>query len=177
MDPIAAENFSNLQVDVASLPKYKDVELHPISKKYLVKLQVGTTFSLLFFGIGLMVAYYFVPSEIQNYIIAAAIFIALIFTWTFFNNIMYVRRSGYALREQDMVFQRGFLFERTTVVPFNRIQHVSVERTFLDKILNISSVKVFTAGGSGSDINIPGIYPETAISIKEEISSRIYNHA
>lgn len=90
---------------------------------------------------------------------------------------MYVRRSGYALREQDIIYKRGFLFERITIVPFNRIQHVSVERSFLDKILNISSVKVFTAGGSGSDISIPGIYPDTATSVKEEISARIYNHA
>ncbi len=48
MDPIAAENFSNLQVDVDSLPKFEEVNLQPISKKYLVKLQVGTTISFLF---------------------------------------------------------------------------------------------------------------------------------
>lgn len=177
MDPVAAENFSNFQLDVASLPKFEEVNLQPISKKYLVKLQVGTTISLLFFGIGLIVAYNFVPAEFQRFIIAAGVFILLIFAWSFFNNIMYVKRSGYALREQDIIFQRGFLFERTTIVPFNRIQHVSVERTFLDKILNISTLKVFTAGGSGSDINIPGIYPDTATSVKEEISARIYNHA
>ena len=90
---------------------------------------------------------------------------------------MYVKRCGYALREQDIIFKRGFLFERTTIVPFNRIQHVSVERSFLDKVLNISTLKVFTAGGSGSDISIPGIIPETATSLKEEVSVRIYNHA
>ncbi|WP_029035978.1 PH domain-containing protein [Salinimicrobium xinjiangense] len=177
MDSVAAENFSNFQLDVASLPKFEEVKLQPISKKYLVKSQVGTTISLLFFGIGLIVAYSFVPAEFQNYIIGGGIFLALIFGWSFFNNIMYVRRSGYAMREQDIIFHRGFLFERTTVVPFNRIQHVSVERSFLDKILNISTLKVFTAGGSGSDINIPGIYPQTATSVKEEISTRIYNHA
>lgn len=177
MDPIASQNFSNFEVDVASLPQYEEVKLHPISKKYLIKLQIGTAISFLFFSIGIFVAHLFLPPNIQNYLVAAGILLVLIFGWSIFNNLMYVKRSGYALREQDIIFKRGFLFERTTVVPFNRIQHVSVERSFLDKLLNISTVKVFTAGGSGSDISIPGIIPLTATSLKEEISARIYNHA
>lgn len=177
MDPIAAENFSNLQVDVDSLPKFEEVNLQPISKKYLVKLQVGTTISFLFFIVGLIVAFYFSPSEVHKYLWIGLGLILLIFGWSFFNNVMYIRRSGYGLREQDIIFKRGFLFERTTVVPFNRIQHVSVERSFMDKMLNIATVKVFTAGGSGSDISIPGIVPATATSLKEEISARIYKHA
>ena len=177
MDPIAAENFSNFQLDVASLPKIEEVKLQPISKKYLVKLQVGTTISLLFFLLGFTVAFYFLAPELDPYLWGGVIFVVLIFGWSFFNNIMYIKRSGYALREQDIIFKRGFLFERTTIVPFNRIQHVSVERSFLDKMLNIATVKVFTAGGSGSDVSIPGIVPTTATSLKEEISARIYNHA
>lgn len=177
MDPIRAENFSNLQLRIDSLPQFEEVELQPISKKYLVKMQIGTGISALFFAVGLLVGFYFVPAGFHAYLWAGLVFMALIFSWTFFNNIMYVKSSGFALREQDIIYKRGFLFERTTVVPFNRIQHVSVERSFIDKILNISTVKVFTAGGSGSDINIPGILPENATAVKEEISARIYNHA
>lgn len=177
MDPIATPEFSNFEIDVAALPKYDEVELRPISKKYLIKLQVGTFISLLFFAVGIFVGYRFMPPEFHNYLLAAAVFLFLIFAWSFFNNFMYVKRSGFALREKDIIFQRGFLFEYTTVVPFNRIQHVSVERSFLDKMLNISTVKVFTAGGSGSDISIPGVKPAMATSVKEEISARIYDHA
>lgn len=177
MDSIEAGDFSNLQLDLASLPQLEQVKFEPISKKYLVKLQVGTTVSLIFFLIGLVIGFYFSPPEVHPYLWIGLGLIISIFGWSFFNNVMYIKRSGYALREKDIIFKRGFLFERTTVVPFNRIQHVSVERSFLDKILNISTVKVFTAGGSGSDISIPGILPATAGSLKEEISSRIYEHA
>lgn len=177
MDPVVTQKFSNFEVDVAALPKYEEVELHPISKKYLIKLQVGTTISFLFFGVGIFLGFYFLPEEFHTYLVWAAIVIVLLFGWSFFNNVMYVKKSGYALREQDIIFKRGFLFERSTVVPFNRIQHVSVERSFLDKMLNIATVKVFTAGGSGSDVSIPGIKPQTATSVKEEISARIYKHA
>lgn len=175
MDPVNSEQFSNFQVTVNSLPHYEEVSLQPLSSKYLVKLQLSTLFSLLFFGTGLIVAYFLLPN-FRSYVYLAGIFILLIFGWTLFNNIMYVRKSGYALREKDIIFRRGFLFERSTVVPFNRIQHVSVERSFLDKVLKLSTLKVFTAGGSGSDISIPGILPQTATSVKEEISARISAH-
>lgn len=177
MDSITTPDFSNFEVDVTSLPKYEEVELHPISKKYLVKLQVGTTISFLFFAVGIFFGFSFLPAEFHKYLIWGTVFLFLLFGWSFFNNVMYVKRSGYALREQDIIFKRGFLFERITAVPFNRIQHVSVERSFLDKLLNISTIKVFTAGGSGSDVSIPGVKPQTATSVKEEISARIYKHA
>ncbi|SOC80384.1 hypothetical protein SAMN06296241_1933 [Salinimicrobium sediminis] len=177
MDPITAEEFSNFELNVASLPKFEEVKLHPISKKYLVKLQVGTTLSFIFFAVGIFLGYTFLPAEFHSYLFWAVALTLFLFVWSIFNNVMYVKKSGYALREQDIIFKRGFLFERTTVVPFNRIQHVTVERSFLDKMLNIATLKVFTAGGSGSDVSIPGIKPETATSVKEEISGRIYNHA
>ena len=177
MDPIASSEFSNFELKVANLPRVEEVQLHPISGKYLVKLQVGTTLSFLFFMLAIFFGFRFIPSEFDSYLTWAASVVILLFLWSVFNNVMYVRRSGYALREQDIIFKRGFLFEKTTVVPFNRIQHVSVERSILDKMLNISTLKIFTAGGSGSDVSVPGIKPETATSVKEEISGRIYKHA
>lgn len=177
MDPVASSEFSNFELEVASLPRVEEVKLHPISKKYLVKLQVGTSISFMFFAVGLFLGYTFLSAQFHTYLFWAAILLVLLFGWSIFNNVMYVKKSGYALREKDIIFTRGFLFEKTTVVPFNRIQHVTVERSFLDKLLNISSLKVFTAGGSGSDVSVPGIKPETATSLKEEISGRIYSHA
>jgi uncharacterized protein len=176
MDPIASQPFSNFKVDVASLPQYETVGLHSLSKKYMIKLQAMAALSFLFFSTMIFVASLFLPGKFQNYLVAAGIFLLVVLLWSIFNNYMYVKRSGYALREQDIIFKRGFLFERTTVVPFNRIQHVSTERSFLDKTLKISTLQIFTAGGSGSDISIPGVYPEAATAMKEEISSRIHRH-
>lgn len=83
------------------------------------------------------------------------------------------KRNGYAIRERDIIFKRGFIYKKTTIVPFNRVQHVSIERDFPDKILGISTLRLFTAGGSGSDISIPGLIPQIANNMKEEISKRI----
>jgi uncharacterized protein len=176
MDPINKIDFNNLELDVASLPNYEQVGLHQLSGKYLLKRHINTTISLILFIGGLFAASIFIPFNQMWFYLLLGSFVVLS-GWSYFVNVQLQKRNGYCLRERDVIYRRGFLFEKVTVVPFNRIQHVTVERKFLDKILNLSTLKVFTAGGSGSDISIPGLLPETATTLKEEISNRIAAHA
>lgn len=173
MDPV--DHFSNLQVDVSSLPRYEEVELHRLAPKYVLKLHISTSISFLFFMIALWLAFSFIE-ELRDYWVLIMLPIFLIFGWSYFSNFQLMKRNGYALREKDIIFKRGYLFLKSTVVPFNRIQHVSVERNVMDKALNLATLKIFTAGGSGSDVNIPGLLPQTAFSLKEELSNRISGH-
>ena len=175
MDSVEQAEFSNLELDVTKLPRYEEVKLHRLSPKYLYKLQLTTTISFVIFIGGLSLAYFLLP-DFRDYILLGIIFFFVIFGWSFFSNFQLVKRNGYSLRERDLIYKHGFLFQRITVVPFNRVQHVSVERSVLDKILNLSTLKIFTAGGSGSDVNIPGLLPGTATSLKEEISERASRH-
>lgn len=175
MDSVEHSGFSNLELDVSTLPRYEEVDLRRLSKKYLYKLQIGTGITFVVFMLGLFLAYYFL-NDLRQYILPIIIFFFVIFGWSFYSNFQLAKRNGYAVRERDIIYRRGFLFERITVVPFNRVQHVSVERSVLDKILKLSTLKIFTAGGSGSDVNIPGLLPTTATSLKEEISERASRH-
>lgn len=171
----SVNNFANLQVDVSSLPKYEEVELQPLVPKYLLKLHINTTISLLFLMGGAVIAYSLLE-DFRDYLLFLILLLFLIFGWSYFSNYQLMKRSGYALRQKDMIFTHGFLFQKSTVVPFNRIQHVSVERGVMDKLLNLATLKIFTAGGSGSDLSIPGLLPATAFSLKEELSYRMSNH-
>lgn len=167
--------FSNLQLDIASLPRQEEVRLNRLQRKYLIKLHLQTSLSLIIFSGLLAAGYFFVqPQDFLLFIFIGLL--ALMFGWSYYTNYQLIKRNGYSLRERDIIYKKGFLFERTTVVPFNRIQHVSVARSFLDKLLNLSTLKVFTAGGSGSDVNIPGLSPDTATRIKEELSDRISSY-
>lgn len=80
---------------------------------------------------------------------------------------------AYALREKDILYRRGFILNKITVVPFNRIQHVTINRDIWDKRLNLSTLNIFTAGGSGSDIRIPGLEPELAMDLKDSLAKKI----
>ena len=175
MDPINPDGFHNFEVDVSALPRFEEVEYSALSSRYLIKLQIISLLSGLFFLAAAGIAYFLVP-DIRTYIWYFWILLVILLFFSWFRNFKYMEKSGYALRERDIIFKRGYLHERTTVIPFNRIQHVTLERSFLDKILSLATLKVFTAGGSGSDISIPGISPGVAAALKKALSERILGH-
>lgn len=165
------ENFSNEPIDINSLPKFEEVEYKGISKKYLIKSNLQTALFFIVIVIGWGVLWYY-GAGWQNLLIAS-IFILLFFGFRFWNNFKMQGKYGYALREKDLLYRRGFLVNSVTIIPFNRIQHVSVSRDFIDKMLDISSLQIFTAGGGGSDVNIPGLKPELAANLKEALSTKL----
>lgn len=165
------ENFSNKSIDITSLPQFEEVAFQPISGKYLIKSNLQTGVFLCFVLIGWGVLFYFDFNPAQ--ILILFIGIVLFFGFQFWNISRLQRNYGFALREKDILYKRGYLVNKTTVVPFNRIQHVSISRDILDKMLEISNLKVFTAGGSGSDISIPGLAPDIALKLKEALAVKL----
>lgn len=172
MDPIA-QDFNNEQIDLASLPKYESVTFSSVSSKYLIKMNIQTGIFMLVLFIALGVFWFFQLDPVQSGLIFSIILIAFVFR--FWNNYKLLQTLGYAIREKDIIYRRGFIFNKTTVIPFNRVQHASISRGVWDKVLGISSLNVFTAGGSGSDITIPGLEPEMALQLKEAIAVKISN--
>jgi len=170
MDSIA-NHFSNEQIDLASLPKFELVKLSSVSSKYLVKMNIQTGIFMLVLFSALGAFWFFQLDNFQSGLIFSGLLIAFIFR--FWNNYKLLQSLGYGLREKDIIYKRGFIFNKTTVIPFKRVQHASISRGIWDKLLGISSLNVFTAGGSGSDITIPGLEPEMALKLKEAIAVKV----
>lgn len=82
-------------------------------------------------------------------------------------------RRSYAVRENDLLYKRGILAIVTTVVPFNRIQHVAVHEGVFSRKWKLASLYIYTAGGSSADIKIAGLPREEAFRIKELIVAKI----
>jgi len=165
------EKFTNNTIDIGLLPQFEEVDFQPISKNYLTKsyLQI---FLLLFAAmIGWGVFAHFKVNPSLNIILF--IVIVLFFAFQFWITFKQQKNYGFALREKDILFKRGYLVNKTTVVPFNRIQHASISRDILDKYLKIATLKIFTAGGSGSDIIIPGLTPDLALRLKEALAAKL----
>jgi len=73
-----------------------------------------------------------------------------------------VPRRGYVLRDKDIVFRKGVIWQSVTAVPFNRIQHVETSNTPLDRRFGLATLQLFTAGGSGGDLKIDGLGKDIA---------------
>lgn len=165
------EKFTNNTIDIGLLPQFEEVDFQPISKSYLTKSYLQIFLLLCAAMVGWGVLSYFKTNQFLTIILF--IVIVLFFVFQFWITFKQQNNYGFALREKDIHFRRGYLVSKTTVVPFNRIQHASISRDVLDKYLKIATLKIFTAGGSGSDIIIPGLTPTLAQQLKEALAVKL----
>ena len=83
------------------------------------------------------------------------------------------QRLGYALHPTLLQVVRGWLFHADTIVPLIRVQHLDVTRGPLDKIFGTASLVVHTAGTHNSIVVLPGLAPDRASEIRDEIRRHI----
>jgi membrane protein YdbS with pleckstrin-like domain len=67
-----------------------------------------------------------------------------------------VRAIGYQLRDDDLVFRKGILFQRIVSVPYGRMQLVDVNRGPLARAFGLSELKFVTAAAA-TGVTIPGL--------------------
>lgn len=83
------------------------------------------------------------------------------------------RRLGYAVGGGLLRVVRGWLFHTDTIVPFVRVQHIDVKRGPLDKMFGTATLVVHTAGTHNSIVSLPGLSPDTAAAIRDDIRGQI----
>ncbi|WP_439131674.1 PH domain-containing protein [Polaribacter sp.] len=159
---------------VLDLPDITKIEFKRIDKSYLKVITINFFLVFLPFLIGLIALHQFVFTEPFNEYI---IYIYILF-FVFFGCIFgFIRLSfplrKYALREKDISYKRGLLMKKMTTVPFSRIQHVEIDEKPISRLFGLASLSVYTAGDSSDDLEVKGIQKETALQIKEFISTKI----
>lgn len=171
------ENFSNSVILPEDLPQIKQELFNTLDKKYLKILLVRTAlFALILFG-AFAAFLFFSEEELPKFLLILTISaIVLLIVWSATVTVLGFPRKGYLLRENDISFKKGLIAFKQTSVPFNRIQHVEVNQGILAKLLKLSSVKIYTAGGTSSDLSIPGLPVETAHKLKAFLSEKISEH-
>ncbi|NND35356.1 MAG: PH domain-containing protein, partial [Saprospiraceae bacterium] len=58
-------------------------------------------------------------------------------------------------------------------IPFSRVQHCEIIKGVIDNMIGLVELRIFTAGGSSSDLVIPGLTPDVAFALKEHIIGKI----
>jgi membrane protein YdbS with pleckstrin-like domain len=75
---------------------------------------------------------------------------------------------GYQLREDDLLFRRGILFQRFVAVPYGRMQLVDINRGPLSRMLGLSELKFVTAAAS-TGVTIPGLPEAEADALRDRL--------
>lgn len=81
-----------------------------------------------------------------------------------------VRAIGYILREDDLLFRRGIMFERIVAVPYGRLQLVDINRGPLLRALGLSTLKFVTASAA-TGVQLPGLKEADAEALRDRLVS------
>jgi membrane protein YdbS with pleckstrin-like domain len=79
-----------------------------------------------------------------------------------------VRSIGYQLRDDDLLFRRGLLFQRFVSVPYGRMQLVDISRGPVSRALGLSDLRFVTAAAS-SGVAIPGLPINDAEALRDRL--------
>jgi uncharacterized protein len=167
-------DFENNQLLSQHLPSIDDIKFESLELNYQ---KVSIYFTAFFFmaaiiiylGIGIFVEELF-ASPLIWIVVAGWILVASFFIFLSYKSYFY---EGFALREKDVVYKSGMWFRSTIIVPFNRVQHCEINQGPIDRYFGLSELSLFTAGGSSSDLNIPGLSQETAAKLKQFITNKV----
>lgn len=78
------------------------------------------------------------------------------------------RAYGYQLRQDDLVFRRGILWQRVVAVPYGRMQLVDITHGPLDRGFGIAQLKLVTAAAT-TGVVIPGIPQAAAETLRDTL--------
>ena len=162
--------FENQTIDYNHLPKYEEVVLKPIHPEYkkIVFLDALVT---LIVGLGISVAIYFIVDDdtVYTYFYISFVIALLIAVY----NLLAYKKKCYAFRQHDVLYQKGLISTKTSIVPYLRLQHVVIKQGWYAKRLNLAKLQLHTAANDNVDITIPGLTLEEANHWKEFVLNKI----
>lgn len=165
--------FDNLQIETDQLPTVQDVEYKKLAPAYKTVEYISTCilFGILFMGATFL---FFTSSPaLGDYRYGIYTLWIVLFGLSMYLVNKRFQMAGYALREHDVVYQQGVWWQTTTAIPFNRMQHCEISQGPIQNAFNLATLRIFTAGGSNSDLSIDGLAHEEAKLIKDFITREI----
>jgi membrane protein YdbS with pleckstrin-like domain len=125
----------------------KWLKLHPNAKIALtIKPMIGVViFSMFFIGPWIIMM---LTGEIPTslFLIVFVIILAVIFLTIIVWANMFYNRYKFCIGDDAVLINRGILWKRNVVIPYQRIQHTSVTRGPIDILLGLHILNLFTAG-------------------------------
>lgn len=142
-----------------------DTDWRRVSPKYIVVDVVGTLIFAVVAVIGASFAPFF-SGLVWLWAIPGSL--AIIFLITLVLTPRRVRAIGYQLREDDLLFRKGLLFQRFVSVPYGRMQLIDINRGPLARAVGLSELKFVTAAAA-TGVIIPGLPEAEAEELRDRL--------
>lgn len=166
------QEFINDNIPIGDLPAYEEVPLNSLHPNYWKVIVINISLLLIFFAVAIGCILWLKEQLISHIYIIAILFIVFAVVLFIMFRFSFLKR-GFAIRERDIIYRSGILATTTTIIPFNRIQHVSLNEGWISRLYKLGRLEVFTAGGASGSLKIPGLEIEVAQSIKELLLKKV----
>jgi membrane protein YdbS with pleckstrin-like domain len=171
--------YENPLIPYQEIPKYSQVSLQPVELSYKKVLYISwiIAYTALF---AILTTLFVLIKPIQiKWLIAlvAAVFLIVISVTVAAIEIGF-KNKAWAFREKDIQFKKGWLFQTTYIIPFNKVQHCELVSGPIGRKFGLASIRINTASSNNIDISIKGLKQETAEQLKAFIMEKMegYEH-
>lgn len=163
------ETWQNEEVDRLDLPPVEDVSFQKHPVRYMTYRRLLASIFWIFPIVGFAIPAILEPGMWVAFV-GGGLFILI--SLGFLTIPIGYRKRSYALRERDLTYKKGWIFSTMITIPFNRIQHTEISRGPIERKFDLSTLKIYTAGGSTSDLSIPGLETDEAEQLKEFVAKK-----
>lgn len=156
-------------VTINQIPDYEQIPLTNLHSEYKKIAQMN---AIIASGIGLvlLLAIFVIFDSVEKYY--AIIGILLIFVFLIFYISISYKYKKYAFRQHDAIYKSGIVFQVTHIIPYVRLQHITIKQGWYAKRLGLATLCLYTASSNG-DISIPGLSLQEAERWKSFLLNRI----
>ena len=166
------ENFTNETINTQQLPRFEEVQYTHLHKNYWKVILLNFGIFAVILGVAFALGLLFNDEMKPNQMTFIVLYIVFLLIVLFFLRLGF-KKKAYAFRNHDVLYRSGVISTNSMVIPYNRVQHVALHEGFISRIFGMAKVEIFTAGGSSSDLGIPGIPKEEAENIKQLLMGKI----
>jgi len=163
--------FQNPEIAPDELPGADDLDWEKLHPRYASSIRILALTFLVIIALAISVLGFVPNIPLTPFVVLySALLIATVISmlWPSYS----VPCRGYVLRDKDILFRKGVIWQSVTAVPFNRIQHVEMSSTPWDRKFGLATLKLFTAGGSKGDLKINGLGNDIAGQLRVFILDR-----
>lgn len=164
--------LENLKIDPNQLPQIEARSFEGLEEDYLYYRITGRSLFFLFaagfaslFSLFGKVYFWYWLGPILSLFLISIVYELLSFKW-----------RGFCLRELDVSYRSGLIVHRMVTIPLTRVQHCEYSQGLIGRLFDLAQVKVYTAGGSNSDLVIKGLRKNTAIKLRDQITKMAGSH-
>lgn len=150
-----------------SAPAADSTQWRRVSPSYVWVDLVGNIIPLLVVGVVWVLVAVF-EADVPPFLpwLFGAIAVLLVINAAF--GVRRVRAIGYQLRDDDLLFRRGIMFERIVAVPYGRMQLIDTHRGPVLRALGLTNLKFVTAAAA-TNVQLPGLKDEDAMALRDQL--------